>query len=64
MDREDRGGAAAFDARMRDRETRALQLCIRHLMQDAEALGLDAVCVALEAAAAAVEEAMTANGGA
>ncbi|MCA1939712.1 MAG: hypothetical protein LDL26_01815 [Caenispirillum bisanense] len=64
MNREDRGGTAALDARLRDREMRALQLCIRHLMHDAEALGLDAVCVALETAAAAVEEALTANGGA
>lgn len=68
MDRQDRGGTTAFDTRMREREMRALQLCIRHLMQDAEALGLDAVRTALHAAATAVEDALptaeTANGGA
>ncbi len=40
-----------------DEEVRALQLCLRHLIRDAEALELPSVVVALETAISALDQA-------
>lgn len=49
-------------AKSRLEQARALQLCIRHLRQDAADLGLDVTCQTLDAAAASVDMDVRAGG--